>query len=99
MATRAPELARQVRAFNPWPVAEAALDDGRRLRVWQAAAIDAPHGAAHPGTIVAAGVPGIDVAAADGVLRLLRVQPPSSRAMEASAYLAAHSVAGAKFVS
>ena len=52
-----------------------------------------------PGTIVAAGRAGIDVATGDGVLRLTRVQPPSGRVMDAAAYLAAHSVADAAFVS
>jgi hypothetical protein len=33
------------------------------------------------------------------VLRLTRIQPPSARVMDAAAYLAAHSVAGAQFVS
>lgn len=92
----AAELERRVRAFNPWPVAEAVLDDGRRLRVWQAVAVDA--GPAEPGAIVAAGAAGIEVATGAGTLRLTRVQPPSARAMDAAAYLAAHSVTGAKFV-
>lgn len=89
-------LERQVRAFDPWPVAEANLVDGRRLRIWDAVALAATAAAA-PGTIVAAGRDGIDVATGDGLLRLLRIQPPSSRAMDAEAYLAAHSLAGAAF--
>jgi methionyl-tRNA formyltransferase len=88
-------LARQVRAFNPWPVAEAELLDGRRLRIWDAVAI--PGASAAPGTIVATTRDGIDVATADGVLRVLRLQPPSARVMDAAAYLAAHSLAGAAF--
>jgi len=38
-------IERQVRAFNPWPVAETRLD-GEQLRVFEALA--APHRAAHP---------------------------------------------------
>jgi methionyl-tRNA formyltransferase len=38
------------------------------------------------------------VEALSGVLRLLRVQPPSGRAMDAEAYLAAHSMSGVAFV-
>lgn len=95
----AAELERRVRAFNPWPVAEAALDDGRRLRVWQAVAVDVPSGGTVPGAILAAGPAGVDVATGAGALRLTRVQPPSARAMDAAAYLAAHTLAGAKFVS
>jgi len=89
-------LERRVRAFNPWPVAEAKLTDGRRLRIWQAESlhrhIDAP-----PGTIISAQVSGIDVATGDGVLRLHRVQPPSSIEMDAAAYLAAHSLEDVSF--
>jgi methionyl-tRNA formyltransferase len=91
------ELDAQVRAFNPWPVAEARVDDGRRLRVWEATPLPGT-GSAAPGTVVAAGRDGIDVAAARGVLRLLKVQPPSGRVMEASAYLAAHPLHGAAFI-
>ena len=91
------QLERQVRAFDPWPVAEALMTDGRRLRVFEAEAL-AGSGRYAAGTIVAAGRAGIDVATGDGVLRLRKIQPPSGRIMEASAYLAAHSVEGAAFV-
>jgi methionyl-tRNA formyltransferase len=90
-------LERRVRAFDPWPVAETQLADGARLRVFEATALPAAAPAA-PGTVVAAARAGIDVATGDGVLRLLRIQPPSGRVMDAEAYLAAHSLAGATFV-
>jgi methionyl-tRNA formyltransferase len=92
-------LERRVRAFNPWPVAEARLSDERRLRVFEAAVVADGPPRREPGTIVATGRSGIDVATGDGVLRLKRIQPPAARAMDAAAYLAAHSVAGARFVS
>jgi methionyl-tRNA formyltransferase len=92
------QLERRVRAFNPKPVAEARLSDGRRLRVFEAEAVAALPSAA-AGTIVAAGRAGIEVATGGGVLRLIKVQPPSGRAMDAEAYLAAHSVSGVAFVS
>jgi methionyl-tRNA formyltransferase len=96
---RAPaaELERRVRAFNPWPVAEAQLDDGRRLRVWDAA-VAAEATSAQPGTILTASRAGIDVATGSGVLRVRKIQPPSARVMDVEAYLAAHSLDGAKFV-
>ena len=94
----AAELARRVRAFNPWPVAEGVLDQGGRLRVWDAIVVDAAASGARPGTIVGATREGIDVATGDGVLRLTKVQPPSARVMDAAAYLAAHSLAGVAFV-
>ena len=92
------QLERQVRAFNPWPVAEARLNDGRRLRVFEAVVAHAAPSAA-PGTIVTANRAGIVVATGAGELRLRRIQPPSGRVMDAEAYLAAHSLAGAAFVS
>jgi methionyl-tRNA formyltransferase len=92
------DLDARVRAFDPWPVAESRLDDGRRLRVWSARPL-AAEARLKPGTIVAASKEGIDVAAGGGgILRLLRVQPPSGRVMEASAYLAAHSLDGSSFL-
>jgi methionyl-tRNA formyltransferase len=96
---RAPaaELERRVRGFNPWPVAEATLTDGRRLRIWRAE-LAAGTSAELPGTIVAASRAGIDVATGAGVLRLTEIQPPSARPMTAEAYLAAHSLAGVAFV-
>jgi len=95
----AAELERRVRAYNPWPVAEARLDDGRRLRVWEAADLGAAAPSAEAGTILAAGRAGIDVVTGHGVLRLNKIQPPSARVMEVEAYLAAHSLDGAAFVS
>ena len=91
------QLERRVRAFNPWPIAEARLDDGRRLRIFEATAVDAPP--AQPGAIVAASRAGIDVGTGAGLLRLRRIQPDSGRAMDVEAYLAAHSLRGATFAS
>jgi len=54
---------------------------------------------AEPGTILAANRAGIDVATGRGVLRLRKIQPPSARVMDVGAYLAAHSLDGAAFVS
>jgi methionyl-tRNA formyltransferase len=77
-------LARKVRAFLPWPVAEIELA-GERVRVHAATAVDAP--AATPGTIIAATREGIDVATAAGALRLLSVQRPGGRVLPAADYL------------
>ncbi len=91
------ELDAQVRAFNPWPVAEASFADGARLRIFASTPLRVAATAA-PGAVVAAGRDGIDVATGDGVLRLLKVQPPSGRVMDAAAYVAAHSLHGSTFV-
>jgi methionyl-tRNA formyltransferase len=78
-------LERKVRAFDPWPVAEGEVG-GERLRVWRACTQPRAREAA-PGSIVAAGRDGIDVACGDGVLRLLDVQRAGGRRVAAGDYL------------
>ena len=78
-------LANRVRAFHPWPVAEADLA-GERVRIHAARALPAAHGKA-PGTILAASRDGLDVACGEGALRLLQVQREGGRAISATDYL------------
>ncbi|WP_018233243.1 methionyl-tRNA formyltransferase [Thioalkalivibrio thiocyanodenitrificans] len=85
-------LDRQVRAFNPWPVAFTHLDD-QPLRIWQARPVASPV-TAPPGTVVAEGPVGIDVATGDGLLRLTRVQFPGGRPLDAHEVLNSRSLLG-----
>jgi len=78
-------LARKVRAFNPWPVAEANLA-GERLRIHGAVSLDEAHDAA-PGTLLGASRQGLDVACGHGVLRLRVVQREGGKAITAADYL------------
>ena len=82
------ELERKVRAFNPWPVAEAELA-GERVRVWKAEASDLGPGTGNrqPGEIAAASRRGIDIACGDGVLRILTLQRAGGRVIDAADYL------------
>jgi methionyl-tRNA formyltransferase len=90
----ATHLERQVRAFNPWPVAQTRYDN-KALRIWNACAIDGSAGT--PGSVVAAGKQGIDVACGSGCLRLLEIQMPGTKRLGAADFLNARSVDGVVF--
>jgi len=102
----AARIERQVRAFNPWPVTYTRLpgasgggaghEANSRLRVWEARVI-AQQAAAAPGTVLATGAEGIDVATADETLRLTRVQRAGARVLAARDFLnACRLVVGAR---
>jgi methionyl-tRNA formyltransferase len=80
-------IARQVRAYNPWPMAYSYLD-GQPLRIVEA---DALGGASvrDPGTIMASNN-GFAISAIDGGLAVRTVQPPGGKIMSAAAYLNGH---------
>jgi methionyl-tRNA formyltransferase len=84
-------LARKVRAFNPWPIAEAMLA-GERVRIHAAAALDVAH-AATPGTVLQASREGIDVACGEGALRIATLQREGGRPVSAGDYLNARPLA------
>lgn len=95
------DIDRQVRAFNPWPVAETTLD-GESVRVWSAQ----PWGQAPVDKFLARGltpgavldVPGrIVVATGDGELELLQLQWPGRKPLPARDVLNARNLAGARF--
>ena len=79
------ELERQVRAFDPWPVAEGAIA-GEPLRIWAAQAIELDH-AARPGSVLAAGRDGIDLACGHGALRVIALQRAGGKRIGAIDYL------------
>lgn len=78
-------LAAKVRAFNPWPMAEAVLA-GERVRLHGAVALPLAHGAS-PGTVLQAGRDGIDVACGEGALRIRVLQRDGGKAITAADYL------------
>jgi methionyl-tRNA formyltransferase len=78
-------LEQQVRAFDPWPVAEGEIA-GETLRVWAAQAIAQDH-QAPPGAVLGAGRQGIDLACGTGVLRITAVQRAGGKRIGAVDYL------------
>ncbi len=87
----AQDIERQVRAFNPWPVAQTRFEDAN-LRVWRAHAIGGVAGT--PGTVMNATRSGVDVATGDGLLRITELQLPGKRAMGAQDFINANSIQG-----
>ena len=90
------DIDRQVRAFNPWPVAQTRYEDAV-LRVWQAMPVNGAAAGKAPGAVVATGREGVDVMTGDGLLRITRLQMPGKRAMSAGDFLNAHSLEGVVF--
>jgi methionyl-tRNA formyltransferase len=78
-------LEHQVRAFDPWPVAEGEIA-GENLRIWAAHALDENHHAA-PGSVVAVQREGIDLACGDGMLRVTALQRAGGKRISAADYL------------
>ncbi len=79
-------LARKVRAFDPFPVALARIG-ATPIKIWRAEAIETA-AVAEPGTIVASGPRGIDVACGAGCLRLAELQRPGGKRLPTREFLA-----------
>ncbi|HEV2681262.1 MAG TPA: methionyl-tRNA formyltransferase [Rhodanobacter sp.] len=79
------DLERQVRAFDPWPVAEGEIA-GEPLRIWAAQAIELDHRATS-GSVLAAGRDGIDLACGHGALRVTALQRAGGKRIGALDYL------------
>lgn len=79
------QLERNIRAFNPWPVAYFSTEDKdgnmQTLKVYQAEVL--PHQDKPAGTILSADKNGIQIATVDGALNLLQLQPAGKKPMSA----------------
>lgn len=81
---RAETLARKVKAFNPWPVAETRYE-GQTLRIWRAEAL--PQSSQYPpGTLYRDGASAL-VSTGCGVLQLIELQLPGGRRITATDFL------------
>jgi methionyl-tRNA formyltransferase len=79
------ELSRQIRAFNPFPVAQSLLH-GKMCRIWTARALT---GQAEPGSIVNL-VDGIAVGCGEGLLKIEELQMPGGKRLSARDFLTGH---------
>ncbi len=79
----AAELARAIRAYQPFPVASTHFN-GTPLKIWQAS-VDTGSGV--PGTVLALDKNTLCVACGEGVLRLEVLQKPNAKALPVNAFL------------
>ena len=84
---------RQIRAFNPWPMAEARLGE-EPLRLLRASVADAAGRAAAPGTLLGLDGDGIRVACGEGVLAVRELQRAGKRPVAARDFANAVRVEG-----
>ena len=98
------QIGRQIRAFNPWPVAETRFH-GAQIRIWEAELCESParrlgEAAASPlpGTVLAAAEEGIDVACGRGTLRILRLQLAGRKPLAAQEFIQGRQLGGERFV-
>jgi len=90
------EISRQVRAFNPFPVAQSLLH-GEICRIWMATSVAGMPTTALPGTVLDVH-DGILVACGDGVLRISELQAPGGKRLSAQVFMQGHALkAGDQF--
>ena len=85
-------LARQVRAFDPFPGGVGMLEDGTSIKIWAAVATESQRGSA-PGTITDISADGVVVACGEGALRLTQLQKPGGKRLPVREFLAGSTLA------
>lgn len=92
----ASEISRQIRAFNPFPVAQSYLR-GEVCRIWMAAVMSDSPAHAKPGEVVDVH-DGVLVACGKGMLRITELQAPGGKRLSAQAFVQGHNLkVGDKF--
>ena len=85
-AEPAVKIERLVRGLNSWPSAYTHWN-GKVLKIWRAAAEAAETADVQPGTVVSVEKESFAVQTGDGVLRVLEVQMPGKKRMDAGAFM------------
>ena len=75
------QIDRNIRAFNPWPVAFIALDENHHLRVWNSSLSSFNNDQAQVGEILAIDKSGVHVACGTGAVCLSALQWPGGKAL------------------
>ena len=88
-------IARRVRAWNPWPVAETLLE-GKQFRCFASEPLGAepPDASRVPGQVLASDAKGIEVQTGAGRLRLREVQAPGRQRVSAADFARGRSLVG-----
>lgn len=82
----------KIRGLSPWPAASTNIISDTTIKIFGSANLGEAT-SAQPGTIIAAGKQGIDVACGDGkVLRITQLQAPGGKRMAAADYLRGHPI-------
>jgi methionyl-tRNA formyltransferase len=89
-------LDRQVRAFNPWPMAETSFA-GESLKVLRARVAEQPASDAAPGTVLGIADDGLRVACGEGVLAVGELQRAGKRPVSARDFANAARLDGLRF--
>ena len=83
-------IQRQMRAFDPWPGTFTYYGE-TMMKLWQGQALEEPS-EQPPGTVLAAGPEGIDIAAGGRILRVLQLQMPGKKRTAVREYLKGNSI-------
>lgn len=84
------KIERLVRGLNPWPSAYTMWGE-KTMKIWEARTDQGDTDAA-PGTVVRVDKDSFDVQTGDGILKILALQIPGKKRMEAAAFLRGYSI-------
>jgi methionyl-tRNA formyltransferase len=79
-------VSRRIRALDPWPGAFT-LWQGKRLKLFGCRALSSEPVLTRPGTVLASGPEGLDIAAGGGAVQIRSLQLEGRRRLEAADFL------------
>ena len=85
-------LSRKIRAMTPWPICYTQRN-GKPLRFWMAEVAEG-HSDAQPGTVISCTKQGLDIATAEGILRITKLQLPGGKPLAIQDFVNAHDLTG-----